>query len=99
MSSPEDLEDTSDKGLVNNAEMVSVDGDGAEIMDVQMERIFVPEHKNQATSPSHPMAHEGDGEVEEGEVEEYVATAEVADEVIIVNHGKRQLTILHTHNK
>lgn len=48
-TSPEDLGDTSDKGGVVQEE--------EELLEDNMERIFVPEHKNQATSPSHPMAH------------------------------------------
>lgn len=67
-SSPEDLEDSSDKGAEECVELEQGD-QGAEqdeedvnveveeeVMDDHVERIFVPEHKNQATSPGHPMA-------------------------------------------
>lgn len=54
--SPEDLEDTSDKGGMISVE--AVDDIEEDLMEDNVERIFVPEHKNQATSPSHPMAEQ-----------------------------------------
>lgn len=58
-SSPDDLEDTSDKVYVSGGVDDEVAQEGEEepeqLVD-NVERIFVPEHKNQATSPSHPLA-------------------------------------------
>lgn len=61
--SPDDLEDTSDKVVVLGEDVMNEGGDGDEEpqhhLEVDnVERIFVPEHKNQATSPSHPMAQQ-----------------------------------------
>lgn len=67
-SSPDDLEEHSNREA-GELELAAADGgmplaateeneeklnEGAEVDNV--ERIFVPEHKNQATSPSYPMA-------------------------------------------
>lgn len=58
-SSPQDLEDThnnnnSDKDVNDVIEQT----DALEINSDHVERIIVPEHKNQATSPGHPMAQQ-----------------------------------------
>lgn len=49
-------------------------------MEDHVERIFVPEHKNQATSPGHPMAQQE----QDVEVEEY-AVVTAASEVEVNN--------------
>lgn len=65
--------------------------DDGEVMIDHVERIYIPEHKHQATSPGHPMAQSQEVE------EEYVPVGEAEEVVAAVNSDTEVGVKVETH--